>query len=87
MGNALFRLRRRNQLPNDLSRRDTRILREMDNDVLRQRVNDLTLQTGSGRLRGRDGTTLDIGGNQARSLTRRALDGAPETPDTSAYQQ
>ena len=58
----------------------------MNNDILRQRVNNVTLLSGSGRLRGKDGSTLDIGGNKTKSFTRRALDGAPESPDTSRYQ-
>ena len=64
IGNRLLRLHQKNKLPKNLSENDERILHEMTNDILRQRVNELTLQRGSGRLRGKDGTTLDIGGNQ-----------------------
>ena len=49
-------------------------LRGFDDDSLRNLVNNLTARTGNGRLRGSDGTFVDIGGNDSRSLTRRALD-------------
>ena len=57
-----------------LTTHECSLLKLFDEDELRQKVNAMTAQTGHGRLRGKDGQYMDIGGSTGGS-TRRILDG------------
>jgi len=58
--------------PLDSEQKD--LVRRLEDGSLRKAANDATLKSGNGRLRARDGSFLDIGGNAAHSLSRCFLD-------------
>ena len=59
---------------NKLTVKQRKLLEKFDNDVLRRRVNELTVELGAGRFHGKDGSHFDIGGNNTRSYTRKNHD-------------
>ena len=67
-----------------LSPHQQQVLEEYQSGELRRKANDLTLKSGHGRLKGEDGTFVDIGGSTGGFL-RTVLDDW-EPPDLADFQ-
>ena len=65
----------RHKGPHALDSSQKNLVRQLEDGSLQKAANEATMKSGNGRLRARDGTFLDIGGNAAHSLSRCFLDG------------
>ena len=67
-------LDKRGPLKADLNEEQMSLAKEFQDGSLRIAANKATMKSGNGRLRARDGTWVDIGGNAAHSLSGHYLD-------------